>query len=165
MEKKQPPVIVICGVKNSGKTTLLERLLPRLTGGGRRVAVIKHDGHDFSCDVPDTDTFRLSASGAYGVAAFSQNRMFVHRQGTGETERELFRFFQDADLILVEGLKDSACRKIEVIRSAVSSAPASNPAGRFLIVTDLPEGRVQEPWAGFDDLDTIVRCILREIGE
>ena len=46
-------VVAVSGVKNSGKTTLITRLLPFLTGYGLRVATIKHDGHEFEGDVPE----------------------------------------------------------------------------------------------------------------
>lgn len=55
---KQPFVFAISGYKNSGKTTLICRLIPELKRRGYRVAVIKHDGHDFVGDVPGTDSFR-----------------------------------------------------------------------------------------------------------
>ncbi len=100
-------IIDICGVKNSGKTTLISKLVEFYSSRGSRVAVIKHDGHDFECDVRGTDTRAFSDSGAYGVACFSGNRMFVHRYGTGETEEQLIAFFPEADIIFFEGLKNS----------------------------------------------------------
>lgn len=52
-------IITISGVKNSGKTTLIEKLLKEFCADGLRVAVLKHDGHDFTCDIPGTDTYRF----------------------------------------------------------------------------------------------------------
>ena len=49
---KRPAVLAVSGVHNSGKTTLLEKLLPVLRSRGLKVGVIKHDGHDFTPDVP-----------------------------------------------------------------------------------------------------------------
>ena len=152
-------IISICGVKNSGKTTLISGLVSLYSSRGYKVAVIKHDGHDFECDVPGTDTKAFSDHGAYGVACFSKNRMFVHRQGTGETEAQLDAMFPEADLIFIEGLKDSAYDKIEVIRSAISSVPSSNPEGRFLIATDLPADRFDENTAGINDIAKIAEII------
>ena len=54
---KRPAVLAISGVHNSGKTTLLEKLLPVLRSRGLKVGVIKHDGHDFTPDVPGTDSY------------------------------------------------------------------------------------------------------------
>ena len=42
LEKKQL-FYAVSGVKNSGKTTLITKLLPVLTGQGLKVATIKHD--------------------------------------------------------------------------------------------------------------------------
>lgn len=82
-------VCAVCGVKNSGKTTLIEKLIREYTARGVRTAVIKHDGHDFACDIPGTDSSRFYEAGAYGTAVFSDNRIFVHRQEIGrQPDRE-----------------------------------------------------------------------------
>ena len=103
-------VIAICGIKNSGKTTLITKLVSVLSGQGYKVAVIKHDGHDFACDIPGTDTYRFTDSGAYGVACFSEHRMFLHRKGTGESIEDLIMLFPEADIIFVDTLyKTQVC--------------------------------------------------------
>ena len=153
-------MIAVCGVKNSGKTTLLVRLVQCLTKRGYRTAVIKHDGHDFTCDVPGTDSWRFAQAGAYGTAVYSGSRMFVHRQGTGETAEDLTRQFPEADVILLEGGKDSPLPKIEVIRREISKKPVSEPEKRFLLVTDWPEGTFAEPALSFEDIEKIADCLL-----
>lgn len=152
-------IVAICGAKNSGKTTLINRLTSSMSADGYRIAVIKHDGHDFSCDIPGTDTYRFIEHGAYGTACFSNHRMFVHRTGTGETVDDMIRLFPEADIIFVEGLKDSTLDKIEVIRHGVSDFPVSNPEGRFLIATDWPKDRFEEITADINDIDGIKRAI------
>ena len=72
---KRPAVLAVSGVHNSGKTTLLEKLLPVLRSRGLKVGVIKHDGHDFTPDVPGTDSYRLREAGAEGVAVYSGTRL------------------------------------------------------------------------------------------
>ena len=57
-------VIAVSGVKNSGKTTLIEKLLPALNARGVKTAVLKHDGHSFAADREGTDTCRFLAAGA-----------------------------------------------------------------------------------------------------
>ena len=57
--------------------------------------------------------------------------------------------------IFIEGAKDSDYDKIEIVRSAVSEVPVSNPEGRFLIATDLPEGTFSENTTDIDDIDGI----------
>ena len=70
LELKRPAVLAVSGAHNSGKTTLLEKLLPVLRSRGLKVGIIKHDGHDFTPDVPGTDSFRLREAGAEGVAVY-----------------------------------------------------------------------------------------------
>ena len=153
-------IVSVCGVKNSGKTTLLTRLVKELTKRGVKVAVIKHDGHDFICDIEGSDTDRLKKAGAYGTAIFSDYRIAVHKTGTKEKEKELFGRFPEADLIFLEGMKDSDYPKIEVIRKEVSDRPVSNPNGRFLIVTDRDLSEYGEEAAGFGDVEKIIGKIL-----
>ena len=73
----KPPVIAVCGVKNSGKTSLIEKLIPILRRQGLKIAVIKHDGHDFEPDVPGTDSARLRQAGACAAAVFSDKRYMI----------------------------------------------------------------------------------------
>ena len=152
-------VIAVCGVKNSGKTTLINKLVRAYTERGLKVAVIKHDGHDFDCDIPGTDTHSFTESGAYGAACFSQDRIFVHKQGTGETEKQLIGLFPEADIIFIEGLKDSTYKKIEVIRKGISDEPVSNPEGRFIIVSDLTEKSFCEDTVHLDDIGSVISII------
>lgn len=104
---RKPFIYAISGYKNSGKTTLITKLVPLLTEKGYKVAVIKHDGHDFSGDVPGTDTFRQHQAGAYGTAVYSSRHFMVNKKCASVTEKELIPLFPEADIILIEGLKHS----------------------------------------------------------
>ena len=163
-------VIAVCGQKNSGKTTLVERMIRGLAERGLKTAVIKHDGPDFTCDIPGTDSDRFMAAGAAGTAVYSSSQMFVRRTFSGK-EREaagslqdfgmrLLKYFPDADVLIIEGMKNSTARKIEVVRRGIGTAPVSEPAGRILIVTDLPKENFQEPAAGFEEMDRILGIVL-----
>lgn len=158
-------IIVICGIKNSGKTTLICKVIPKLVEAGLKVATMKHDGHDFESDVPGTDSYCHQKAGAYGTAVFSNNRFMLTKQTAQISEKTLIGFFSDADLIIIEGMKDSTYDKIEVIRSANGNQPASNPKGRFLIVTDRRDITSAEPQVHPNDIDTIVEKILAAIGK
>ncbi|MDR2355863.1 MAG: molybdopterin-guanine dinucleotide biosynthesis protein B [Clostridiales Family XIII bacterium] len=132
---KRPPVLAVCGFKNAGKTTLIERVLPLLADRGLKVAVIKRDGHRFEADVRDTDTRRFLQAGAHGTAVFDGEKyMLVKREAVSEDR--FLAAFSDADLILLEGFKASSWPKIEVLRG--DSAPVCDPAS--LIAFALPEG-------------------------
>jgi molybdopterin-guanine dinucleotide biosynthesis protein MobB len=114
---RRPPLIAVCGLKKSGKTTLLEGLIPALTRKGLRIAAVKHDGHDFIPDVPRTDSFRLKSAGAFGVAVYSRNRWMAVKDAADTTAEQMAEFFPDADLILLEGGKSLSCPKIETVRN------------------------------------------------
>ena len=108
---KNPFVFAISGYKNSGKTTVITKLIPILKEKGYRVATIKHDGHDFLGDVPGRDSYRHQEAGAYATAVYSQKRFQIMKEISGITEKELIGCFPEADIILLEGLKSSSYPK------------------------------------------------------
>jgi len=131
-----PPVIAVCGVKNSGKTTLLTGVLPLLTAKGLKVAAIKHDAHDFTPDVPGTDSYRMKEAGATGVAVFSPVRYMITLDTADSAVEDFLPAFAGADLIMLEGGKQTAWPKIEVWRKANSPAPVCDPRATILLCTD-----------------------------
>lgn len=162
---KTKQVIAICGIKNSGKTTLIRKLIPQLTSLGYRVATIKHDGHDFESDVPGTDSYYHQKAGAYATAVYSKSQFMITKKTSGITNEMLMEFFPEADLILIEGCKECEYPKIEVIRSVNGNEPASNPKGRFLIATDIIDYEPNESWAFIDDIETITKAIVSKLGK
>lgn len=126
IELKRPAVLAVSGLHNSGKTTLLEKLLPALRSRGLKVGIIKHDGHDFTPDVPGTDSYRLREAGAEGVAVYSGQR-YLLTEMFRLTEQDLLALFErhGYDLVLLEGFKDSGWPKIEVVRKEISDTPVS----------------------------------------
>lgn len=136
-------IFAISGVKNSGKTTLITRILPILTEQDFIVATIKHDGHDFNADVPGTDTYRHFHAGAYGTAIFSDSKFMVVKQQAHMTEEQLMDWFPEADLILLEGFKTCPYRKIELIRSGNSVESVCEGYNLAAIATDLPPNELK----------------------
>ena len=157
-------MVAVGGKKNSGKTTLITKLIGVLNEKVLNTAVIKHDGHDFDCDIPGKDTYAFTQAGAYGTAIFSAYRMFVHRIESGTKEAELMGYFPDADVIVLEGFNDTDYPKLEVIRREISTELRTNPSGRFLIVSDMEpqeiSGRQSEPVLAYEELDEIADMIL-----
>ncbi len=134
---KRKRIVAVSGIKNSGKTTLICRLLEIFKEKGLRVAVLKHDGHDFEPDVPGTDTYCQLQAGAYGTAVFSKGKYMLVKQQPQISERELMEFFSEADLILLEGFKYSAYPKIEIVRKGNSAESVCNPERLMAIATNL----------------------------
>lgn len=112
-------IIGIVGWKNSGKTTLVEKLVRELTARGYRVSTVKHAHHDFDIDHPGKDSYRHRAAGAHEVVVASAQRWALLHEQRGAQEpplAELLSHLAPCDIVLVEGFKHGAHRKIEVRR-------------------------------------------------
>ena len=153
-------IAAISGVKDSGKTTLMEKLIREFVRRGLQVAAIKHDGHDFTPDVPGTDSWRFGQAGACGYAVYSPFRFQLVRQTPGVCERDFLDAFPEADVILLEGFKDSPYPKIEVVRTGNSAAPVCDPAALLAVATDLPLRRTDVPVLGLEDISAQAELIL-----
>ncbi|GIP25960.1 hypothetical protein J23TS9_10900 [Paenibacillus sp. J23TS9] len=113
----KPFVCQVVGYKNSGKTTLVCSLVERLKEMGFRVAVIKHDAHDFEMDHPGTDSYRHRAAGASAIALVSPRKTAVIREEEIYLD-ELVKGFSSYDIILVEGFKQENYPKLVMVRRA-----------------------------------------------
>ncbi|RUW46483.1 MULTISPECIES: molybdopterin-guanine dinucleotide biosynthesis protein B [unclassified Mesorhizobium] len=112
-------VFGITGWKNSGKTTLTEKLVAELVRRGWKVSTVKHAHHDFDIDKPGADSFRHRQAGATEVAIVSGNRWALMHELRGEDEPPLDAILSrlaPCDIVLVEGYKREPHRKIETRR-------------------------------------------------
>lgn len=159
-----PPVIAVSGVKNSGKTTLLTGIIPLLKQAGLCLAVIKHDGHDFIPDVAGTDSFALRMAGAQSVAVYSDRRYLLTETRAGASPEDFIPLFSDADLILLEGGKNSRYDKIEVVRTAISSGPVCNPRTLLGLCTDADLHLKGIPTLELNDYQAVCALILDYLG-
>ena len=111
----------LVGWKGSGKTALVVRLVPELTGRGFTVSTMKHTHHDFDIDRPGKDSYQHRLSGAAEVLVASSRRWALMRELRGQPEPDmdaLIGRMAAVDLVLVEGFKDHPCAKMEVYRRA-----------------------------------------------
>ena len=155
------PVVALCGVKNSGKTTLLTKVIPLLKKRGLRVAAIKHDGHDFESDVPGTDSYRLRKAGASAAAVYSASQYMVAADRTEISPDFFAPFFADTDLILLEGGKHTTYPKIEIVRSGISHHPVSDAAALIALCSDMDIQIEGIPTLPLDDYEAIAGIISR----
>ena len=110
-------VIGVCGFKNSGKTTLVEKLVRHLTEQGFKISTVKHAHHDFDIDHEGRDSFRHRKAGASEVAVVSQNRFAIMNELRGAQPPSLDQILEklsSCDLVIVEGYKRDTHDKIEV---------------------------------------------------
>ena len=112
------PIISIVGKSDSGKTTLIEKLVPELTRRGYRIATVKHDVHGFEVDQEGKDSWRHKRAGAHTVIISSPNKVALIRDVEKDLTLEEIRekLVQDVDLILSEGYKKDVQPKIEIFR-------------------------------------------------
>jgi len=124
----KPPVLIgIVGWKNSGKTTLVERVIPLLVRQGFKVATVKHTHHDLRPLDGATDGERHARAGAAKTIVIAPNAWEIsgYRQEDAPPEfADLPGYLADADVVLVEGFKSAPIPKIEVRRQA---APTQEP--------------------------------------
>ena len=163
--KAGPRIIGIAGWKNSGKTTLAERLIAELTRRGKRIASVKHAHHNFDIDRPGTDSARHRAAGAREVAVVSDARIAHIRELIDEPEPSLADIvskFAPCDLVIVEGYKTSAVAKIEVRRlESRSQAPLADTDPYVIAIAadhDVQDQRL--PVFRLDDVASIAEFVL-----
>ncbi len=100
------PIVTICGFSNSGKTTLIEKLISNCIGNGLRTAVMKHYQRSFQLDTPGKDTYRFFEAGATVFGHDSGQRFIRRHHFEGETVfSDILRLAEDHDLIIIEGHK------------------------------------------------------------
>src|SRR6478735_11317311 len=112
--------IGFAGFSGSGKTHLVERLIPALKARGLRVSVVKHAHHNFDIDHPGKDTHRHRDAGAFEVVVASSKRLALMREFEQPAQLNvhhlLAELWDGVDWVLVEGFKSSNLLKIEVWR-------------------------------------------------
>ncbi|ODX76276.1 bifunctional molybdopterin-guanine dinucleotide biosynthesis protein MobB/molybdopterin molybdotransferase MoeA [Vibrio parahaemolyticus] len=162
------PILGFAAYSGTGKTTLLEALLPKLTEAGLRIGMLKHAHHNFDVDKPGKDSYRLRKAGASQMLIASRNR-FALMTETPEAEAEfeylLTRFDEDKlDVVLVEGCKNIAFPKIELHREEVGK-PWLYPHDENIIAiaSDSAELDSELPQMNINDLDAIVQFVLQYV--
>jgi len=133
------PVVCFVGRKNSGKTTLMEKVILGLKAAGYRVAAVKHDAHRFEIDHPGKDSYRFQAAGADATVISSPQKtaaVLLHQEEM-PLESILSRFVEGMDIVLTEGYKASPFPKIEVHRKETGEPLLDPPpAGLIAVATD-----------------------------
>lgn len=161
---KCPLVFCVSGIKDSGKTGLIIRLINEFIKEHYSVAVIKHDGHEFTMDHEGTDTWRYAQAGAEKSLIFSDTQYALQVKGHAEIS-ELLPLCRGADVIILEGMKHSLYPKVEVVRGACSDRPVCDPRTLICIATDIvsPES-VSCPVYDINDSAGIFLCVKRFFG-
>ncbi|MGH7231715.1 MAG: molybdopterin-guanine dinucleotide biosynthesis protein B [Nitrospiraceae bacterium] len=156
------PILSIVGRSNSGKTTLVERLIPELVVAGYRIATIKHAGHGFDLDTEGKDSWRHKRAGAGTVIVVSKGSLAMFADVSDEIKVEELRDrFVEAeyDLILAEGWKGEGYPKIVVVRDQAGEV-AISPEGLLAVVSNKPI-ELSVPVFDPDDIKGLSEFIIR----
>lgn len=123
--KQGTTIIGIAGYSNSGKTTLIERLIPLLVRHGLRIGTVKHHGESSPFDTPGKDTYRHRQAGALITVGISPVEMAVFENVTKEEPliETISRYMHDIDICIVEGFKSENIPKIEIVTGGNDMPP------------------------------------------
>jgi molybdopterin-guanine dinucleotide biosynthesis protein MobB len=150
-----PPAVGVSGKSGSGKTLLIERLVPRLIARGARVTVVKHCSHHIEADTPGKDSDRIFRAGADVLAAGPDEAFARFHEGEMPLDEALrrTRLRRGSDVCIVEGYRGGDVPRIVVTRGPDREPEA--PAGEVLAI-------VTDPLAEVDRVEPIVWQVMEE---
>ena len=152
------PVLSFTAYSNTGKTSYLEKLIPCLKEAGLRVAVIKHDGHDFQPDMEGKDSWRFAQAGAEIVAVASDSKFAFFQYEYVDVDT-IISHITGVDLIITEGYKHEHFPKIALFR-ANSGKGLTVPAEECLAIVGDYRDPVSCPVFPLDDPQPLAEHIL-----
>ena len=156
------PILCFVGRSNSGKTTVIERLIPELTRVGYRIATVKHAGHGFELDTEGKDSWRHKQAGASAVVVLSKGSMAMFADVPEEIKVEEIRDrFLDSqiDLIIAEGWKSEDYPKIAVVREHLGEVTVSTEG--LLAIVSMKPIQSSVPCFDRDDIQNLAELIVR----
>ncbi|HMK75824.1 MAG TPA: molybdopterin-guanine dinucleotide biosynthesis protein B [Thermodesulfobacteriota bacterium] len=159
------PIISIVGKSDSGKTTLIEKLVPELSQRGYRVATVKHDMHGFEVDREGKDSWRHKQAGAHTVVISSPQKLALIR----DVEKDLTlgeirgKWIQDVDLILSEGYKRDVQPKIEIFRKEKHKKLLCTKKDNLIAIVSNQKFRVGVPCFDLEDMRGLANFIEKEV--
>ena len=154
-----PQMISIVGRSQSGKTTLIEKLIPALKRRGHKIGTIKHSHHIFDFDKTGKDSWRHKDAGAETVIIASPGKIAMVKNDYLGSLDGLQRFFDDLDLIITEGYKKEDKPKIEVVRAARhADVLLENDKHLVAVVSDV-ELQLNVPVFDLEDVDRLADFI------
>ena len=119
-------IIGVVGWKNTGKTTLIEKLISEFNNRNLTVSTIKHSHHNFSVDREGTDSFRHFNAGTKETILASEQKWIKFSRQRAEAKPILSYLIEQiipVDIVIVEGFKASDHKKVEVVDSTTDSKP------------------------------------------
>lgn len=157
-----PPVVSIVGRSQSGKTTLIEKLIPEFKRRGYTIGTIKHSHHNPDIDRSGKDSSRHKSAGADTVIFHSPGKIVMVRDDhTGDMD-SLLGYFNDVDLVITEGYKTGNKPKIEIVRSERHTEPLLKDDALLLAVVTDVDLQLKVPIFGFEDVEPLADMIEKK---
>ena len=153
-------IITIVGKSNSGKTTLLEKVIALLTDKGYKIGSVKHAHDGFEMDKEGKDSWRHRKAGASATLVITENKIAMVKDDTTSYIEKMQSYLSDMDIILAEGFKKQNLPKIEVFRTkSVHKEPlCMNDENLIAFVTDSAY-KPDVPIFGLEDINQIANFI------
>ncbi len=156
------PILLIVGRSNSGKTTLMERLISRLQQQGLRIATIKHTHHQPEMDTPGKDSWRHKQAGAVASLLASPSGVLM----VADVDQPLTpaylaaHYLPTVDLVLVEGYGSMDGAKIEVVRAERANTLRHGDDQQLIAVaSDVPNLHTTAPVFALDDVPKLAAFV------
>src|SRR4030043_7836 len=158
------PILSIVGKSDSGKTTLIEKLVPELTRRGCRIATVKHDGHGFEVDREGKDSWRHKQAGAHTVVISSPKKVALIRDVEKDLTLEEIRekLIQDVDLIVSEGYKKDVQPKIEIFRKEKHKELLCTQEDHLVAIVSNQKFNVGVPCFDLEDMEGLSDFVEKE---
>ena len=157
-----PQIICIVGRSQSGKTTMIEKLIPVLKIKGYRIGTIKHSHHIFDFDKSGKDSWRHKDAGAETVIVASPGKISMVKNDDHGTLESLLDYFSDLDLVITEGYKGAHQPKIEVVRAARHDDSLLRQDSHLVAVVTDADLDIELPVFGLEDIDNLADFITEK---
>ena len=129
------PVVAFSAWSGTGKTTVIEQLIKELKSRGLRVAVVKHDAHQFEIDHEGKDSWRFAKAGADITILNSTEKTALIEQRS-LTLAQAMSMIHDVDIILAEGYQQEALPRIGICRKATGKGFRLPLSEYIAVITD-----------------------------
>ena len=155
------PIVSIVGKSDSGKTTLMEKLIPELNRRGYRIATVKHDIHGFEIDKEGKDSWRHRRAGAHSTVISSPKQLALIRSMDHDATLEeiINRFVQDVDIVISEGYKKDKAPKVEIFRKEVHQEPLCTREDHLLALVSNQHFDLGVPCLDLNDVEGLADII------
>ncbi len=117
---KRPVVFQVVGYQNSGKTTLVKKIIEKLTERSFSIATIKHHGHGGKPDmIENKDSSEHILSGAIASLVEGDGRLLLQGEKSNWTITEQLEILNslNPEIIIIEGHKNEDYPKVVILRT------------------------------------------------